>query len=339
MMGETRNTFGWEYLEDGVPVVIVAAGLFALPELWEAYVTKYEVAKISTKKHNRQTWQGILEVWKNKYLALMGGAIGFVVGILPGTGGGIGDWTSYSATVAINKQEKVKFGEGNIKGVIGPEGANNASKMGGLLPTIMFGIPGGKVFALLMALWLYVGFEVGNSAIINDTQFINHLFGGYMIGTLLAGVIMLFFARQFSKIVYLKPLYWIPPMLGLIIWSVLASRYYSSVWEDLTVLVIFGMIGFLCKKYKFSRPALLMSYILFPRIEESYLQLTGIFFWDDFEAIGQWLSNGDTTLLSKHYIINNPLWLEHPTVPIAIILAVLLIGYGFINKKRQMDYT
>ena len=51
--------------------------------------------------------------------------IGFVVGILPGTGGGIGDWTSYSATVALNKKEKVKFGTGNIKGVIGPEGANN----------------------------------------------------------------------------------------------------------------------------------------------------------------------------------------------------------------------
>ena len=228
MMGETRNTFGWEYLEDGVPVVIVAAGLFALPELWEAFVTKYEVAKISRKEHNQQTWDGMVQVWKNKYLALMGGAIGFVVGILPGTGGGIGDWSSYSATVAINKNEKTKFGTGNIKGVIGPEGANNAGKMGGLLPTIMFGIPGGKVVALLMALWLYVGFEVGSSAIMQDTQFMNHLFGGYMIGTLAAGVFMLAFARQCSKIVYINPLIWIPPMwidsLGSVSKSVLQYR-------------------------------------------------------------------------------------------------------------------
>ena len=109
MMGEVRNTGGWEYLEDGVPVVIVAAGLFAIPELWEALTTKYQVAKISRKEHNQQTWDGILAVWKHKYLAFMGGCIGFVVGILPGTGGGIGDWTSYSATVAINKKEKVKL--------------------------------------------------------------------------------------------------------------------------------------------------------------------------------------------------------------------------------------
>ena len=339
MMGETRNTFGWEYLEDGVPVVIVAAGLFALPELWEAFVTKYEVAKISRKEHNQQTWDGMVQVWKNKYLALMGGAIGFVVGILPGTGGGIGDWSSYSATVAINKNEKTKFGTGNIKGVIGPEGANNAGKMGGLLPTIMFGIPGGKVFALLMALWLYVGFEVGNSYIIADTQFMNHLFGGYMIGTLLAGILMLAFARQCSKIVYINPLYWIPPMLGLTIWAVLASRYYNTVWEDLSILLIFGVIGLICKNWKFSRPALLMSYILFPRLEEGYLQLTGVFFWDDFDAIALWWNKGDTTLLSEHWILNNAMWLQHPMLPICMIIAVALLIYGFFNKTRQMDYA
>jgi TctA family transporter len=327
MMGETRHTFGWEYLEDGVPVVIVAAGLFAIPEMWEAYVTKYEVARISRKEHNKQTWDGILAVWKHKWLALMGGAIGFVVGILPGTGGGIGDWSSYSATVALNSKEKVKFGTGNIKGVIGPEGANNAGKMGGLLPTIMFGIPGGKVFALLMALWLYVGFEVGNSAIMADTQFMGHLLWGYMAGTLFAGIGMLAFARQCSKIVYINPLYWIPPMLGLTIWAVLASRYYNTVWEDLTILVLIGILGCICKNWRFSRPALLMSYILFPRIEESWLQLTGVFFWDDFEAIGEYFSTGDTTNLADHYILNNPLWYQHPTLAICIVIAILLICY------------
>lgn len=339
ILGQPRHTFGWEYLEDSVPVVIVAAGLFALPELYEAFVTKYEVAKISRKEHNQQTWDGIVAVWKNKYLALMGGCIGFVVGILPGTGGGIGDWSSYSATVALNKDEKVKFGTGNIKGVIGPEGANNASKMGGLLPTIMFGIPGGKVFALLMALWLYVGFEVGSSAIMYDKQFMNHMLGGYMIGTFAAGVLMLYFARQCSKIVYINPLYWIPPMLALTIWAVLASRYYVTVWEDLTVLLIFGIIGLICRNYKYSRPALLMSYILFPRIEESYMQLTGIFFWDDFEAIGLWWNTGDATMLSQHYILNNPMWLQHPLLPISIIIATALLCYGFLNKSRQMDYA
>jgi len=338
MMGEVRNTGGWAYLEDGVPVVIVAAGLFALPELYEALTTKYEVARISRKEHNQQTWDGILAVWKHKYLAFMGGCIGFVVGILPGTGGGIGDWTSYSATVAINKNEKVKFGTGNIKGVIGPEGANNAGKMGGLLPTIMFGIPGGKVFALLMALWLYVGFEVGSPYIMDDTQFMNSLLGGYMFGTFFAGVLMLVFARWCCKIVYINPLYWIPPMLALTIWAVLASRFYASVYEDLTMLVIFGIIGMIAKYGKFSRPALLMSYILFPRIEGSYLQLSNVFFYDDIQSVSAALG-GDFSLLSQNYIFNNPTFIQHPVLPIAIIIGILLLLYGFFNKSRTMDYA
>tara|TARA_B000000557_G_C20396560_1_gene284542 strand:- start:63 stop:515 length:453 start_codon:yes stop_codon:yes gene_type:complete len=150
---------------------------------------------------------------------------------------------------------------------------------------------------------------------------------------------MLAFARQCSKIVYINPLYWIPPMLGLTIWAVLASRYYNTVWEDLSILLIFGVIGLICKNWKFSRPALLMSYILFPRLEEGYLQLTGVFFWDDFDAIALWWNKGDTTLLSEHWILNNAMWLQHPMLPICMIIAVALLIYGFFNKTRQMDYA
>ena len=62
-------------------------------------------------------------------------------------------------------------------------------------------------------------------------------------------------------------------------------------------------------------------------------------FWDDFDAIKAWWSTGDTTLLGSHYILNNPVWVQHPALPIAIIIAALLICYGFFNKSRQMDYT
>ena len=82
-----------------------------------------------------------------------------------------------------------------------------------------------------------------------------------------------------------------------------------------------------------------MSYILFPRMEEGYLQLTGIFFWDDFDAIALWWNKGDTSMLSEHYILNNPMWLQHPMLPICMVIAVLLLCYGFFNKTRQMDYA
>jgi len=159
-----------------------------------------------------------------------------------------------------------------------------------------------------------------------------------MFGTFFAGVLMLVFARWCCKIVYINPLYWIPPMLALTIWAVLASRFYASVYEDLTMLVVFGIIGMICKYGKFSRPALLMSYILFPRIEGSYLQLSNVFFYDDIVAVSTALG-GDFSLLSANYIFNNPTFIQHPVLPIAIIIGICLLLYGFFNKNRTMDYA
>lgn len=316
---EPRNTFGLEYLEDGIPIVILVVGLFAIPELYEALKMKYTVAYIDKKTHNRQTIDGIKAVIEHKWLALQGGVIGWITGLLPGTGGGIGDWTAYAATTAVCKDEKVPFGEGNIKGVIGSEGANNSGKMGALLPTIMFGIPGNKAFAIAMSLWLYVGFEVGTSEIMEDEKFIDHLFGGYMLGTLIAGFIMLLFARHLSKIVYYPIKYWLPPMFLLTIWAVLSSRHYVSVQEDLVLLTILGMLGLLLKRYKFSRPAFLMSFILFDKVESSLYQMYGIYFYD-----GNYL--------------NNSIWGDHSIMTSCLLLSIFLVIYGIFNKNK-LEYS
>tara|TARA_B110000977_G_C11044043_1_gene479904 strand:- start:59 stop:1495 length:1437 start_codon:yes stop_codon:yes gene_type:complete len=276
-MGLARNTLGWEYLEDGISLLVLGVGLFALPELIQVLKEKTECVYIDKKLHNEQTWQGIVSVWKHKWLALMGGIIGWITGLIPSTGGGIGDWAAYSATVGVCKGEK--FGDGNIKGIIGSEGANNSGKIGGLLPTIMFGIPGNKMYAYLMALWVYLGFEVGSTTLLEDTKFIDHLFWGYMLGTGISGFLMIWFARHVSKILYINPLYWAIPMMVLIVWSVLASNGYISLWEDIFMLILFGLLGMIMKNYKFSRPAFLMSFILFPRIESSLIQLQGLHFF------------------------------------------------------------
>ena len=104
------------------------------------------------------------------------------------------------------------------------------------------------------------------------------------------------------------------------------------------MLVVFGAIGMCCKYGKFSRHALLMAYILFPRIEASYLQLSNVFFYDDIKSVSAALS-GDFSLLSQNYILNNPTFIQHPMLPIAIIIGILLLLYGFFNKSRTMDYA
>ena len=317
-MGVIRNTFGWEYLEDGINLLVLGVGLFALPELIQVLREKTECVYIDKKTHNEQTWQGILAVWKHKWLALMGGLIGWITGLMPATGGGIGDWAAYAATVGVSKGEK--FGDGNIKGIIGSEGSNNSGKIGGLLPTIMFGIPGNKMYAYLMGLWVYLGFDVGTSDLLEDTKFIDHLFWGYMLGTAISGFIMIWFARHISKILYINPLYWTIPVMVLIVWSVLASSGYISLWEDIFMLILLGLLGLQMKKYKFTRPAFLMAFILFPQIESSLIQMQGLYFY-----------NG--------IYITNSIWWEHPILTVCILLSISLILYGLLKKDRSMDYV
>ena len=313
LYGIPRHTAGIEYLNDGIPIVIVVAGLFAIPEILEALTLRRgDVIKVEKNTHKAQTWEGIRDSIKHKWISLQGGAVGYITGLMPGTAGGIGDWVAYALVASQNKKDKIKFGEGNIKGVIGSEGANNSGKMGALLPTIIFGIPGNKMYAILMALWIYVGFEVGDLSVMEDTKFLTHLFGGYMVGTVIAGILMIVLARYLSRLMEVKLAYWMVPLGLLIIWSILSSRHYVTVQEDLILLTVFSYIGYLCKSFKFSRPALLMAYVLFEKLESTFYMMKGIYF------------------------INNDVWLEHPMMTIFFILSVLILFYG---RKVTMNYN
>ena len=100
-----------------------------------------------------------------------------------GIGGTIGDIMAYGATVARYPNEK--FGNGNIKGLLGCEGANNAQKASSLIPTVLFGIPAAPFAAVMMAVCMYFGIELGTPDLLNDTNFFWSLGGGFIASTLL----------------------------------------------------------------------------------------------------------------------------------------------------------
>ena len=136
-----RFTMGWRYLEDGIQILPFVAGLFAVPEMWEGWRKRKQTAEHKNLKGSwSQIKQGILDTkhsWRDSF---RGGAIGSFIGLLPGLGGAMADWLAYGSTVARNPKEK--FGVGNVRGVIGAEGANNAQKASSFIPTVLFGIPG-----------------------------------------------------------------------------------------------------------------------------------------------------------------------------------------------------
>lgn len=264
-----RYTFGWDYLADSVQIMPFVAGLFAVPEILKGLFGDKTVAKVQTTQKG-QTWKGVKAVWKHKWDGLRGGFIGAFVGLLPGLGGAMSDWMAYGATTAANPNEKIPFGKGNIKGVIGPEGSNNAQKATSMIPTVLFGIPGASFAAIVMALFMYLDFELGTPDLVYDTKFFDSLFLGFMGATIAVCVICLVFTRWIALITYVP--YWIfgPLLLAFVTW---ACVQYTGGWEDYAIFILCSILGLSAKYLKFSRPAMLMGFILADRIESLSLQM------------------------------------------------------------------
>lgn len=268
---DPRFTMGWFYLQDGIQLIPVVAGLFAIPELLEGFKKR----KATTFVVKSERIEGIKAVWHNRWLSLRGGFIGAVVGLLPGLGGAVSDWLAYGQAVATNKNET--FGNGNIKGVIGPEGSNNAQKATSMLPTVLFGIPGAPFAAVLMGLFLFMGFDLGSPDLMYDERFFQSMSIGFLVATLLVGIIALVFVNQVCKITAVPYIYYFPLLLGLIVW---ASMQYTGGWEDLVMLTFFSLLGLAMKSYKYSRPAFLVAFILADKIENLSIQLFTIYTMD-----------------------------------------------------------
>ena len=302
-----RWTMGWDYLGDGLQLMPVVAGLFAFPEIIAGLRRGGKTAQVEKQDQRQQTVDGVKAVWANKWDALRGGAIGAFIGLLPGLGGAMSDWMSYGATVAAHPNEK--FGNGNIKGVIGPEGSNNAQKATSMIPTVLFGIPGASFAAVLMGLFMYLDFELGTIDLAADQRFFDSLTFGFMWATVIVGVLCIVFTRYIAMIAYIPYKYYFPLLVAFIVW---ACVQYTGGWEDYAVLAVMTVIGLVAKKYKFSRPAMLMAFILSDRVEALTIQMT--------------------TLYNIDRLMDRPIFL-------GLCVLILIVFVWGITKRSKLEYA
>jgi len=161
MLAIPRYWFGAPYLLDGLSIIPVVLGLFALPELLELSVRNASIARVSSKDvAGGGLVDGVRDSITHWWLAVRCAAIGTYVGMLPGLGAAIVDWVAYGHAVQSAKDPSM-FGKGDIRGVIAPEAANNATRGGSLIPTVAFGIPGSLGTAILLGALLIQGLKPG----------------------------------------------------------------------------------------------------------------------------------------------------------------------------------
>ena len=141
------STYDIPYLVDGLQLVIVGLGIYAIPEIVSLLRQDKPIA--SAGKLGLGWSQGLKDWWKNKWLSTKCAGIGVIVGVIPGLGGSVVDWIAYGYTVQSSKNRE-NFGQGDVRGIIGPESSNNAKEGGGLVPTLIFGIPGSGSMAVFL---------------------------------------------------------------------------------------------------------------------------------------------------------------------------------------------
>jgi TctA family transporter len=304
-----RFTFGWEYLEAGIQFIPMIAGLFAVPELIEGWHQRHmRIESIDKKTYwsqMRQAWRDCRENWRD---VGRGGVIGFITGMLPGAGGTIGDIVAYGSTVAKHSNEK--FGNGNPKGLLGCEGANNAQKASSMIPTLLFGIPAAPFAAVVMAVCMYFGLELGTPSLLEDDRMIWAVGGSFVAATIISCVIGLFATRLIVKILEIP--YWIYSSLiiAVITW---ACFQYTQTVNDFYILFICSAIGIACKYFQISRPAVLLTFIVSEKLENYTQQAFTLYDWTVF--------------------------FTRPITLTLIILGVVLLIWSFTRRGRGIDYN
>lgn len=305
--GITRYSFEINYLLDGLHIVPVVLGLFAIPEIVDLATKGSSIAgNRADVSHRGQMWQGIRDALAHRWLVLRASIIGIYLGMMPGVGGSIADWVAYGHAVQGAK-DRERFGKGDIRGVIAPEAANNSVKGGDLLPTVAFGVPGSAGMSILLGAFLIHGLRPGPEMLTTNLKVTFSMVWTLVIANIVGAAALMLWSRQLAKITFVRGHLIVP---GIVLFAFMGAWMSGSTLGDWITLLVFGVIGVALRRGGWPRPPVVLGFVLGP-IMETNLDLS-------YQALG-WT------------------WLGRPLVMamIAILVVVLLIALWARWRRRQ----
>lgn len=281
--GTTRYTGGIDYLWDGLSIVPVLIGLFAIAEMLKLYVVGGTIAKSdeSGKVGFAASLEGIKAVFKNFKVVLSGSAIGSVIGTVPGVGGSVASFLSYSFTAQTSKH-KDQFGKGDIRGVIAPEASNNAKDGGSLLPTLAFGIPGSAEMALFLGVLVLHGLDPGPMLLLEREFTIFVLILALLAATILSGIIVLLSSRYLIKVTHIDSAILIPSVITI---SLVGAYAVHGSIGDVFAAAFFGVLGYLMHRFDYPRITLVIALVLCGLMERNFFQTNTMYRGDWLKAL------------------------------------------------------
>lgn len=286
--GEFRMVYGVDYLYDGIPLIVIGLGLFAVPEIVDLLRRDRAISERNTLGAGWFT--GIRDVARNWWLTLRCSGIGALIGAIPGLGGTVVDWIAYGHAVQTVKKDP-KFGQGDVRGVIAPESANNAKEGGGLLPTLLFGIPGGGAMAVFLGGMVLLGIQPGPSMVGSNLDLTYTIVWSLALANVLGAGLCILLAVPISKLT-LIPFKLLAPFMIVVI--CFAAFQATRTLDDLITLLAVGVLGVYMRRFGWPRPALLIGFVLATQAETYLYQAVQFYGWEFLTRTGVMIIMGIT---------------------------------------------
>ena len=310
--GQTRYTLGIPELYDGIDIVVVAVGLFAVGEaLYNVFYLQPEgtMNRMSQAKMSASDWRRSIPAW------LRGSAIGFPFGLIPAGGAEIPTFLSYAAEKKLSKfrhEFATDGGPGAIEGVAGPEAANNATVTAALAPLLTLGIPVSATTALLLAAFQNYNLQPGPTLLATSGGLVWTLIASLYIGNVMLLVLNLPLVGIWVKILRIPT-----PILygGILIFSTLGAYGIRQSWFDLMLLLLIGLLGMAMRRYGFPAAPVLVGMILGPMAEKQLRNALAI-------------SQGDWSI-----------FVTKPICLVIVVMIVLILLVPRLLRRRGLDHV
>jgi putative tricarboxylic transport membrane protein len=302
-----RATFGFLELYDGLPLVPVLIGLFAISECLVMLEEKFGTAPIPTKAQRPQwvdTLDGLKMCVTYWWQIVWTGFLGLLIGVIPGAGAYIASFVAYQQSRLFSKTPE-RYGTGFPPGVIAPESANNGVTSGTLVPTMAIGIPGGSTAAVMMIVLQYQGITVGPRLFQDSPNIAYGVFVMMTVAYILMIPLILPMARYASKVVSVPVHVIVPLIMGLTVVGAFADREYIF---DMALALGFGVIGYIAVKTNYHITSILIGVLLGPIFERYLLRSLRIGQGDIMVLFSSPIANALWALLVISVVV--PLWRE-----------------------------
>ena len=259
-----RFTFRCATLSDGIGLIPMAMGIFGISEILMNIEESMDRVIFKTRIKNLLP---NLQDWKKSIGPMIRGSfIGFFLGILPGGGGVISSFVSYSVEKRVSKNPSA-FGKGAIEGVAGPETANNAGAGGSFVPLLAMGIPSNPIMGMLLGALMIHGIAPSPLLLSQHPEIFWGIVASMYMGNVMLLLLNLPLIGMWVKLLKIPYKILIPLIL---IFCMIGAYSINNNIVDVILMIIFGIAGYILRKFDYEMAPLILAYLLGPILETAF---------------------------------------------------------------------